>query len=101
LEVAPKKLFGAFGGVVMPASSGRQEAQPQFFATPRLVQIAPQGIAHQSRNRELLSLGQKAELTLRGFFEKQGRPSHMTYDVIPYSRGSVSLVAIHPINFIR
>ena len=82
MEVAPKKLFGAFGGVVMAASSRRQEAQPQFFATPRRVQIAPQSIAHQSRNWELLSLRQKAELMLRGFFEEQGRPSHMTYDVI-------------------
>ena len=100
MEVAPKKVFRTFGGVVMAASSRRQEAQPQFFATPRRVQIAPQGIAHQSRNRELLSLGEEAELTLRGFFEKQGRSSHMTYDVIYPSAGSISLVAIHPIDFI-
>jgi hypothetical protein len=70
LKVAPKQLFGTFGGVVMAASSGRQEAQPQFSATPGLVQIAPQSITDQGRNRELFSLGQKAQLTLRAFFEK-------------------------------
>jgi hypothetical protein len=41
LQGAPKKLFGALGGVVMTASSGRQEAQPHFLATPSLVKEAP------------------------------------------------------------
>jgi len=99
LEVAPKELFGALGGVVMAASSRRQEAQPQLFAPPRLVQIAPQGIAHQSRNRELFSLSQKAQLTLRGFFEEEGCSFHMTYDIISTSSTSTSSAGIRPTNF--
>jgi hypothetical protein len=70
MEFAPQKLFGTFGGVMVTASSGREEAQPKFSASPGLVQIASQGIADQSRNRELLPLGKKAQFTIRGFFEK-------------------------------
>jgi hypothetical protein len=32
LEVTPKNLFGALGGVVMTATSGPEEAQSQSFA---------------------------------------------------------------------
>jgi len=60
LELAPEKFFGTFGGVVVTASSGTQEAQPKFSAMPGLVQIASQGITDQGRNRELLPLGKKA-----------------------------------------
>jgi hypothetical protein len=70
LKVAPKKFFGAFRRVVMAASFGLQEAQPQFSPTPGLVQIAPQSITDQGRDRELFSLGQKAQLTVRAFFKK-------------------------------
>jgi len=59
LEVAPKKLFGALGGVVMTASPSRKETQTESFAALLLVQIAPQGIADQGRKRELFSLSQE------------------------------------------
>ena len=89
LEVAPKKLFDALGGVVMTASPGRQEPQSQSSAALGLVKVAPQGIADQGRNRELFSLGQKVQLPIRAFFEKEGSPLHMSYDVIHASRRSI------------
>jgi len=89
LEVAPKKLFDALGGVVMTASPGRQEPQSQSSAALGLVKVAPQGIADQGRNRELFSLGQKVQLTILAFFEKEGSPLHMSYDVIHASRRSI------------
>ena len=89
MEVAPKKLFRARGGIVMAALSGRQEAQPHFLATPSLVQKAPQGIADQDRNGKLFALGQEAQLAIRGFFQKECCPFHMTYDAIYASRRSM------------
>ena len=94
LEVTPKKLFSALGGAVMAASSGRQKAQSQSFATLGLVQVAPQGIADQGRNGKLFSLGQKAQLTIRGFFKKKGRSFHMTYDAIHASRRSTEAMLV-------
>ena len=91
LEVAPKKLFGALGGVVMTASPGREEAQSQSFAAVGLVKISPQGIAHQGRNRELFSLGQKVQLQFRAFLEEEGGPFHMLYDAIHASGRSIKV----------
>jgi hypothetical protein len=71
LQVAPKELFGALGGVVIAAPSSRQEAQPLFFAALGLVQIAPQGIADQGRHPWLFSLGQKVQLTIRAFIKNK------------------------------
>jgi hypothetical protein len=89
VEVAPKKLFGALGGVAMTASPGRQESQSQSLAALGLVKVAPQGIADQGRHRELFSLGQKVQLTIRAFFEKEGGPLHMSYDAMHASRRSI------------
>ena len=82
MEVGPKKLFGALGGVGMGAASRRQKPQLQSFAALGLVKIAPQGVAHQGRNRKLFSLGQEMQLTIGAFVEKEGGPLHMPYDAI-------------------
>ena len=88
LEVTPKNLFGALGGVVMTATSGPEETQSQSLDVFGLAQIAPQGIADQGCNGKLFSLGQKLQLTGRGFVEKDSCTFHMTYDSIHRPRAT-------------
>ena len=79
LEVTPKNLFGALGGIVMTATSGPEETQSQSLDVFGLAQIAPQGIAHQGCNWNLFPLGEKLQLTSRGFVQKDTCTFHMTY----------------------